>query len=154
MFLYTCKVVKVYYEVDMAVAANQARLLSLTSGKSDLEYKMMLLSSQMIVLSSQSAQLQTERSTEMNQLIAQLTSQTSGDTSVDLDISDLKNQVGAKFDAQIAMLEKAQEQLDLQMGQYETQHQAVSEEQQNLEKTLDSNIKIDFKGVGSGSSGG
>lgn len=152
MFLYKCKVVKVYYEVDMAIASNHARLLSLTSRKSDLEYKMMLLSSQMMVLSSQSSALQTERSTEMTQMIAQLTTEADGDTSVDLDITNLKNQIGAKFDAQISMMEKAQEQLDLKMAQYETQHQAVAQEQESVEKVLDSNIKIEFKGVGSGSS--
>lgn len=136
----------------MAVASNHARLLSLTARKSDLEYNMMMLSSQIMVLSSQSSELESEKSNEISQMIAQMTSETNGDSSVELNITKLNNEISAKFDTQISMLEKAQESLDLKMKQYETQHQAVSQEQQDLEKTLDTNIKIDFKGVG-GSSG-
>ena len=104
----------------MTVAAAQARMLSLTMYKSDLEYRLMSLSNQEQTLSLQSA----------NYAAAYASAGGTG---------SLEND---PYMLQIQYMQKA---LEAERKTLETQQKAVSTNLESIEKLVDTNIKKDFK---------
>lgn len=109
----------------MAVAAAQARMLTLTMYKSDLEYRIMNISAQRQALSTQSQAYSTAIYQQYQE--------------AGLDAPDLSNDpVLAGIQAQDSYLEQQQKTL-------ETQQKSVTSDLESVEKLVDTNIKKDFK---------
>ena len=104
----------------MATAAAQARLLSLTMHKSDLEFKLMSLAAQKQGITKLSADY------------AQMYSDAGG-------TGDLQD------DAYCQYLQKQEEYVDGIQTQIETQLQEVGAEIDSIEKLVQTNIKKEFK---------
>lgn len=104
----------------MATAAAQARLMSLTMYKSDLEFKLMNLSTQR-----------------------------QGITKLSADYAAAYAEMGGteslEDDAYVVALQKQEEYLEQQQTQIETQLQECNAEFDSIEKLVETNIKKDFK---------
>ena len=104
----------------MAFAAAQARLLTLTMHKSDLEYRITNLCQQKQTLSTQAAAYA-------------LAYQEAGGS------GDLTN------DPTMLAIQYQEKQLDSEKTMIESQHQAITTEVESTQKMVDNNIKKDFK---------
>ena len=104
----------------MTIAAAQARMLSLTMYKSDLEYRLMSISNQRQALSLQSSNY------------AALYAAAGGTGSLDND----------PYMLQVQYMDKA---LEAEQKTLETQQKAAASDLESIEKLVDSNIKKDFK---------
>lgn len=104
----------------MTVAAAQARLLSLTMYKSDLEYRIMNISNQKQALALQSA------------AYAQAYAEAGGTDSLE----------NNPYMLAIQYKDKA---LETEQKTLETQQQAAATELESVEKLVENNIKKDFK---------
>ncbi len=131
----------------MALAPNQARLLTLTARKSDLEYKLTLLVNQTQRLAQENSEILNERAQAVNDYVSMLSSGSAEDLASAL--STGTEAITADFDAQLAELTVAQNRLDLQQKQLETQEKAVSSEMESVQKIVDSSIKNEFNTQGS-----
>lgn len=125
----------------MSVAPNHARLLALTARQSDLEYKLTMLMTQMQQLSNCQSALTQQR---YEALEAYTLKATGSDKAPVIQAGNAE--YVTQFDVQLAELESAQEKLDLQKAQYETQQKAVVTEKESVQKLEDSSIKEEFKG--------
>lgn len=105
----------------MATAAAQARLLSLTMYKSDLEYKLLGISAQ--------RQQITKLSAEYAEMYAEM-----GGSSEDFE-----------DDMQVVALQKQEEALEADQTIIETQLQEVNAEKDSVSDLIKNNIKKDFK---------
>ncbi len=104
----------------MATAAAQARLMSLTMYKSDLEFKLMTLS--------------TQRS-GIHKLTADYAAA----------YAEMGGTENLEDDAYVVALNKQEEFLEQQQTQVETQLAEVNAEFDSIEKLVETNIKKDFK---------
>jgi len=104
----------------MATAAAQARLMSLTMYKSDLEFKLMTVCTQKQGVSKLSADYAAA-------------------------YADIGGTESLEDDAYIVALQKQEEFLDQQKTQVETQLAEVNAEFDSIEKLVETNIKKEFK---------
>ena len=104
----------------MTIAAAQARMLTLTMYKSDLEYRLMNISNQKQALALQSAQY------------AAAYSEAGGTGSLDDD----------PYMSRIQYMDKA---LEAEQKTLETQQKAAAADLESVEKLVDTNVKKDFK---------
>ena len=104
----------------MTIASAQARILSLTMYKSDLEYRLMSISNQKQALSLQSANY------------AAMYANAGGTGSLEND----------PYMLQIQYMDKA---LEAEQKTLETQQKAAASDLESVEKLLDTNVKKDFK---------
>lgn len=125
----------------MSVSPNHARLLTLTARQSDLEYKLTMLMARMQQMSQQEASLTQQK---YDALANYLTDNLSKDTTSVVKIG--QSEYTTQFDAQLAALKSAQQRLDLQKGQFETQQKAVVAEKESVQKLVDGSVKREFEG--------
>ena len=104
----------------MATAAAQARLMSLTMYKSDLEFKLMNLSTQRQGITKLSADYAAA-------------------------YADMGGTENLEDDAYVIALQKQEEFLEQKQTQIETQLQECNAEFDSIEKLVETNIKKDFK---------
>lgn len=121
----------------MSIAPNNARLLVLTSRKSDLEYRLTMMMSTTQQLAQESADVTAQKSAAIQQYITSVTnSQDSApvlNPGYSAQVSDL--------DAQLAQIAVAQKKLDIEQKKIETNLNAVNTEEDQVQKTLDNSIK-------------
>lgn len=123
----------------MGLASNQARLNVLTCRRADLEYRLMVLSGQQQRLSVETAQAVANKSQAMEAYIANANN----------NVEDVKvgfESTAAYMDYEVAMneLEAAESRLDMQREAAETELSAVSKEEEEIEKLVQSNVKKSF----------
>lgn len=124
----------------MGLASNQARLNVLTFRRADLEYRLMVISGQQQRLSVESAQAVANKSQALDNYINNANNN---------DVEDVKvsfESTAAYIDYEKAMneLEAAESRLDSQREAAETELTAVSKEEEEIEKLVQSNIKKSF----------
>lgn len=122
----------------MGLSSNQARLNLLTSRKADLEYRLTMISAQTQKLAMQESEAITKKASQM-----QLYSQQNADN--DDAVSFDQTQAYADYETAMSQLELAQTRLDNQQSLIETQLSAVTNEQEQVEKLVESNVKSSFK---------
>lgn len=124
----------------MGLASNQARLNVLTCRRADLEYRLMVLSGQQQRLAVESAQAIANKSQAMEQYIANNNNNDVNDVRVGFEST------AAYIDYENAMneLEAAESRLDMQREAAETELSAVSKEEEEIEKLVQSNVKSSF----------
>lgn len=122
----------------MGIASPHARILFLSLAKSDVEYRLMMLSAKMQLISTQMAEVS-------SQLYNNLQPYVSGTDPKDQDsvLIDLKNSdaFSAAYEAQMNQLQQATNILDIQKKQAEAQQKAYDAEIQSEQKVLDKNLK-------------
>ena len=123
----------------MGLAANQARLNVLTAKKADLEYRLMMLTSQSQKLASEQAE-EVSKKASAQERYAQLKSE----NTEDLAVSFLETAAYADYEKAMAELEAADLKLTQQQKTIETQYQAIDAEQEEIEKLVESNVKDSF----------
>lgn len=122
----------------MGLSSNQARLNLLTSRKADLEYRLTMISAQTQKLAMQESEAITKKASQM-----QLYTQQNADN--DDAVSFDQTQAYADYETAMSQLELAQTRLDNQQSLIETQLSAVTNEQEQVEKLVESNVKSSFK---------
>ncbi len=157
----------------MSTVMAHARLLTLTARKADLEYKISSIMIAMQSLATQRSMISEEKynfiqksmmstmtpsasssttstgsststsgtTATTTDPIAQAVTATTSDSPVDY-IANAS--YASSFDAELASLEAAQERLDLEKNKFETEHKAVTAEEENVQKLLDNSIKDEF----------
>ena len=123
----------------MGLAANQARLNVLTAQKADLEYRLMMLTSQSQKLAAEKSEAISQKANAQERY-TQLKAENAEDTTV----SFLETEAYADYEKAMAELEAADLKLTQQQKTVETQHQAVEAEQDEIKKLVESNIKKSF----------
>ena len=118
----------------MGLAANQARLNVLTARKSDLEYRL-------ILISNQTQRLTAEKSSEINEKAKALNTYMEGN---DQKVSFTETVAFMNYEKAMNELEAAQNRLDVQQKSLETELKAVSSEQEEVSKLVESNTKKSF----------
>lgn len=114
----------------MTIAASQARFLSLTARKSNIELKLTQISERRMRLSYQSSSIFTNQINSYN-------SSSSSDSS--------SSYSSALYEAQTERIQQQDLQFELQQNQLETQLKTVSAEHESIQKLIDNNAKNEFK---------
>lgn len=122
----------------MGIVSPHARLLFLTVAKSDIEYRLMMISAKMQLLSTQTAEVS-------SQMYNKLQPYVSGVDPKDQDsvLTDLKNSeaFSLEYELQMQQFNSAQNVLDVQKKQAEAQQKAITQEIESEQKILDKNLK-------------
>ena len=115
----------------MGIAANQARLMTLTARQHDLELRAQQISATKMTLSLQSQKWATEYSNALN-------SATSGQSgNFDQDAID---NAKATYDANTASISSQEKLLDLELTQINTEHSAVKTESDAVKSLISDNV--------------
>ena len=119
----------------MGIAANQARLMTLTARQHDLELRAQQISATKMTLSLQSQKWATEYSNALN-------SATSGQSgNFDQDAID---NAKATYDANTASISSQEKLLDLELTQINTEHSAVKTEYDAVKSLISDNVDKSF----------
>ena len=121
----------------MGLAANQARLNFLTLRKSDLEYRLIMLTNQTQILATEQAEAVSKKAKALDKF-------NSSEAAKDINVSFSNTAEYAEYETAMAQLEAAQTRLDNEQKALETEHQAISAEHENVQKLVDNNIKKSF----------
>lgn len=113
----------------MGLAASQARFLTLTQRKSDIEFK-----------GQQINQQRTINSYNMQQLVSELTAQMSGGL-----IIDVNDPAYIVANLEIEQRHSIDRGLELELKDVDTQHKEVETEIDAVKKVIDKNIDMTFK---------
>ena len=123
----------------MGIAANQARLMTLTARQHDLELRAQQISATKMTLSLQSQKWATEYSTALN-------SATSGQSG-NFDQNAIDN-AKAAYDANTASISSQEKLLDLELTQINTEHSAVKTEYDAIKSLIGDNVEKSFNVFG------
>jgi len=123
----------------MGIAANQARLMTLTARQHDLELRAQQISATKMTLSLQSQKWATEYSTALN-------SATSGQSG-NFDQTAINN-AKATYDANTASISAQEKLLDLELTQINTEHSAVKTEYDAVKSLVSDNVDKSFNVFG------
>ena len=123
----------------MGIAANQARLMTLTARQHDLELRAQQISATKMTLSLQSQKWATEYSKALN-------SATSGQSgNFDQNAIDTAK---ATYDAKTASISSQEKLLDLELTQINTEHSAVKTEYDAVKSLISDNVDKSFNVFG------
>ena len=122
----------------MGLSSNQARLNVLTSRKADLEYRL-------TILTAHTQQLANKESEEISKKVAQMEMYSAANADNDNAVQFQYTQAYANYELAMNELEVAQNKLDQQQKMIETQLKAVTNEQEQVKKLVESNVKSSFK---------
>ena len=123
----------------MGIAANQARLMTLTARQHDLELRAQQISATKMTLSLQSQKWATEYSNALN-------SATSGQSgNFDQDAID---NAKAAYDANTASISSQEKLLDLELTQINTEHSAVKTDYDAVKSLISDNVDKSFNVFG------
>ena len=123
----------------MGIAANQARLMTLTARQHDLELRAQQISATKMTLSLESQKWATEYSNELNSA----TSGQSGNfNQVMIDAAK------ATYDAKTATISSQEKMLDLELTQINTEHSAVKTEYDAIKSLIGDNVEKSFNVFG------
>ncbi len=123
----------------MAIVPNSARLLVLTARKSDLEYRITMMMNQTQRLAQENAEVLEEKYNAVQNYIS--SQMTTGEADVPPTIN-MVDAVGIEdFEVQLAQIANAQNRLDIEQKKLETNHKAVSAEEEKVQKLVDNSIK-------------
>ena len=123
----------------MGIAANQARLMTLTARQHDLELRAQQISATKMTLSLQSQKWATEYSNALN-------SATSGQSgNFDQNATDTAK---ATYDAKTASISSQEKLLDLELTQINTEHSAVKTEYDAVKSLISGNVDKSFNVFG------
>ena len=120
----------------MGIAANQARLFVLTARKADINYNL-------TILTNQYQQLTARKSEEIQKKSAAINEYYNGGE--DKKVAFENTKANMDYENAMAELEAADNLLILRKEAAETELQAVSKEEEEIEKLVSSNIKESFK---------
>ena len=123
----------------MGIAANQARLMTLTARQHDLELRAQQISATKMTLSLQSQKWATEYSNALN-------SATSGQSG-NFDQNAIDN-AKAAYDANTASISSQEKLLDLELTQINTEHSAVKTEYDAVKSLISDNVDKSFNVFG------
>ncbi|MBR1907334.1 hypothetical protein IJ818_00165 [bacterium] len=123
----------------MGIAANQARLMTLTARQHDLELRAQQISAQKMVLTYQSQQWASEYSTALNDATA--------NKSGGFD-QDAINAAKSKYDAAMTSLSSQEKLMDMELTQINTEHQAVKTEYDSIKSLIGDNVEKSFNVFG------
>jgi len=118
----------------MGLVASQARLLMLNDRKSSLEFQMQCITGRMSAAAAQTAGIAQRQAAEYTKL-------TGNPTDAEKAVVDSNLQ---QLEADLAKINAWDKQLSLMQKQIETQHSAVEQEMQGVQKIIDANIKNTF----------
>lgn len=121
----------------MGLSSNQARLNSLTMRKSDLEYRLMMVSQQNQVLATKQADAVSKKAAALESFL-------NSESASDITVSFTNTQAYAEYETAMAQLEIADNKLTQQQKAIETEYQAVTAEEEEIKKLVDSNVKKSF----------
>lgn len=139
----------------MGLAASQARLLSLTARKSDLEYTGQHISERRIQIASQIQDLYQQKQ-QPNNCQINLDDVKKFFIKAGKVIYEFIKMLAKKedppkdIDAKIKELETEDRKLELNLKTIDTQHNAVQTEYDGVKKVIDKNIETSFKTFGGG----
>ena len=123
----------------MGIAANQARLMTLTARQHDLELRAQQISATKMTLSLQSQKWATDYSNALN-------SATSGQSG-NFDQNAIDN-AKAAYDANTASISSQEKLLDLELTQINTEHSAVKTEYDAVKSLISDNVDKSFNVFG------
>ena len=121
----------------MGLSSNQARLNTLTVRKSDLEYRLMMLSQQTQILATKQAEAVTKKAAALESFL-------NAETENDVTVSFTNTAAYAEYETAMAQLEIADNKLEQQQKALETEYQAVTSEEEQVKKLVESNAKKSF----------
>ena len=126
----------------MSVVLNQSRKLLIAQQKSELNYRLMLISGRMQLTAAHVAELTQEKATisknEMKKLVEE------GAASLTLEnVSNIANMT-TDIDMELTLLEIKDSDMEAEMKMIETQLQALTSEEEEIDKTLNNSIKKEF----------
>lgn len=117
----------------MGLTANQARLNVLTSRKSDLEYRLILISNQTQRLAAEKSAEVSAKANALDKFMGE-----------DQTISFTETAAYMDYEKAMAEIEIAQNRLDMQQKSFETELKAVTSEEEEVNKLVESNVKKSF----------
>ena len=126
----------------MSYVINQSRKLLITQLKSELNYRLMMISSRMQLTAMKSAELTRQKSeiqnAQMEKLVANGTE--------NITLQDVQNiaSMTSDLDVQLELLSIQDENMEAEMRMIETELNALSAEDEQLDKAIDSSVKKEF----------
>ena len=120
----------------MGLSSNQARLNVLTSRKADLEYRLTMITAHTQQIANQESEAISKKAAQMEMYSA---------ANTDKAASFQYTQAYADYEMAMNQLEIAQNKLDQQQKMVETKLKAVTNEQEQVKKLVESNVKTSFK---------
>lgn len=121
----------------MGLSSNQARLNTLTLRKSDLEYRLMMVSQQNQVLATKQADVVSKKAAALESFL-------NSESVSDVTVSFTNTAAYAEYETAMAQLEIADSKLTQQQKAIETEYQAVTAEEEEIKKLVESNVKKSF----------
>lgn len=126
----------------MSVVLNNARKQFITIQKSELNYRLMLISKRMQRTAADVQRLTQEKASITNEQIKNMISEGTENISLEnvMEISYMTSDI----DAELSLLELRDEDMDAEMKMIETELKALNAEEDELDKTLNNSIKKEF----------
>ena len=129
----------------MSIAALNALVLTLTEEKSSMEYQRFLIDNRRTILSSRSADIQTDRNIAYTNYLNNLNGQDDDDSTSVEAYNDAAFQV--EFDEAQARLDAIDKQLQTERTNLDTKIEEVTTSLENVQKQLNKNTESEFKGI-------
>ena len=126
----------------MSYVINQSRKLLITQLKSELNYRLMMISSRMQLTAMKSAELTRQKATIQNAQMEKLVA----NGTENITLQDVQNisAMTSDLDVQLELLSIQDENMEAEMRMIETQLNALSAEDEQLDKAIDSSVKKEF----------
>lgn len=126
----------------MAVVINQSRKLLITQLKSELNYRLSVISSRMQRIAMEQADIAQQKATIQNAQIKKLQEQ----GVENITVSDIDNiaLLTSDLDVELTLLAVKDDEMEAEMKSIETQLQALNAEEEQIDKTLDNSIKKEY----------
>ena len=126
----------------MSYVINQSRKLLITQLKSELNYRLMMISSRMQLTAIKSAELTRQKATIQNAQMEKLVA----NGTENITLQDVQNisAMTSDLDVQLELLSIQDENMEAEMRMIETQLNALSAEDEQLDKAIDSSVKKEF----------
>lgn len=126
----------------MAIVLNNARKQLISMLKADLNHRLMVISARMQRTAAQSQRLSEEKATIQNAHMQALIEQ----GTENIELSDIQNiqYMTADIDTELSLLAIKDDDMECEMRMIETQLQALNAEEEEIDKTMNNDIKREF----------
>ena len=126
----------------MSVVLNHARKLFITQQKSELNYRLMVISSRMQRTAAQVSDLTQKKASITKAELSKLVEE----GATNLTIENVMNiaSMTSDIDTELTLLEIKDDEMDAEMKMIDTQLQALNAEEEEIDKAINNSIKKEF----------
>ena len=126
----------------MSYVINQSRKLLITQLKSELNYRLMMISARMQLTGMKSADITKQKAEIQNAQMEKLVA----NGAENITLQDVKNvaSMTSDLDVQLELLSIQDENLEAEMRMIETELNTLNAEDEQLDKAIDSSVKKEF----------